>query len=685
MSDDSDKTILEGTSDDPTGSTFKPGDKVGGNYVIERLLGAGAMGQVFMGRQTFLNQPCAIKVLPPEASGDAEKSRQFTVEGQALAKLDHSCVVRVLNAGIDEGRHYLVMEFVGGGDLEGYLRERGGKLSEAEARDVLGQILEGLAYAHQQGIVHRDLKPANILRTSDGRFKISDFGLALVMGHDFVQDIVRKSQVIRGDTDGTLVMDAPAAGADATIVEGAAQNTDATLVEGAAPAAAGRLASARSKVGTYDYMSPEVRAGEPADPRSDIYAIGVLAYLFLTGRRPMGRAKAVSKVSPGIAPAWDEWVDKCLEFDPADRFASAREALDALRAMNPAPTVQAPTFVPPSRGTMPTTEAPANPARPATANPGGTATNKGKGLLVAALILILLLAATVVAVISMMGGGPDDTATKPSPTPPTKEAPAATIATAPEPAPAKPATTPTDAPPASERPSPAVTTTAAQPPSQQAALPSTLTATTQPPPSPRPQAQPSAPRPPEPSATSSTSPAAPTRPPLQDTSSATRGEVSESAPAAPSTQQTPATAPSSASSPPQAPEAAPAPTTGAMRLVISPDVAGWTVARTGQAGSPTKGNGPALLENLAPGDYSVSAILRDSVPRRRMSRSAPDATARVDVFFPAHRSASFPNRPGPRSRTPPANASARPPFPCTSCPRAATATSSHCPATPPPG
>ncbi len=340
MNDD-DQTILDaGDSGRNVQSELHSGDRLG-DYVLEQMLGAGAMGQVYLARQTFLDQRCALKVLPQELSKSADFTRRFASEGQALAKMDHRSVVRVLNAGVDRGRHFIVLEFVGGGDLDQYLQKRGGRLDENEAREILAQILEGLAYAHAKGIVHRDLKPANILRSEDGRFKISDFGLALVMNRDYVQDLVRRSisaAELGADPDATLVADAPGGGAD----------PDATLVAGAQPQRKAP-ADASSVVGTIDYMSPELRAGRAADERSDIYALGVMAYLFITGRKPIGRAKAASVLRPGISPRWDEWIDRCLEIEPADRFQSAAEALEALEGtaaqavpIAPAPIAQAP-------------------------------------------------------------------------------------------------------------------------------------------------------------------------------------------------------------------------------------------------------------------------------------------------------------------------------------------------------
>jgi|GEM_PF-832422 len=371
------------------------GDRLG-DYSLMKMLGAGAMGQVYEARQLILNQTCAIKVLPQELSKSPDFTRRFTIEGRALAQLNNQNIVRVLNAGVDSGRHYMVLEFVEGGDLADYLRSHGGKLDERETHKVLSEILDGLSYAHKKGIVHRDLKPANILRTAEGNFKISDFGLALVMDSGFVQDLVRKSIVAEnrtGASDETMVAPPPSAprfaDGEATVVAGASPvhsafpDADATVVTGPAnapapddrtvyagapsqgvpeadatvvaapssplppedatvlsspqsapaattPQAASAMRDDSAFVGTLDYMSPEVRLGRSADARSDIYAVGIMAYQMLTGRKPLGRAKAVSVLCPGLSPTWDDWVDKCLEVEPQDRFQSAGEALEAL-------------------------------------------------------------------------------------------------------------------------------------------------------------------------------------------------------------------------------------------------------------------------------------------------------------------------------------------------------------------
>jgi serine/threonine-protein kinase len=140
------------------------------------------MGEVYLAEQTRLKPQYALKLLPSELSRDESFRNRFEAEAQTLAKLDHGSIVDIVYAGSDAGRHFLVMEYVSGGSLDAYLEGQGGKLGDGEVKDILRQLLTGLDYAHGRHVVHRDLKPANLLRTQDGVLKITDFGLARVVG-----------------------------------------------------------------------------------------------------------------------------------------------------------------------------------------------------------------------------------------------------------------------------------------------------------------------------------------------------------------------------------------------------------------------------------------------------------------------------------------------------------------------
>ncbi|MBN1403081.1 MAG: serine/threonine protein kinase [Opitutales bacterium] len=319
-----DETILNQPQDGAENrARLGKGDRIG-TYQIEGHLGSGAMGDVYLATQVFLRQKCALKLLPTYLASDKDFEQRFANEGQALAMLDHPHIVRVLYAGVDAGRHYLSMEYVGGGDLETRLSASGGKLTPQEVLSILRQMLSALGYAHSKGVVHRDLKPANILQDARGNCKVGDFGLAMVAGEQFMQDMIRRS----------IVANLPEHGGDSTIVTSGLTSRQSG-------------ASASALVGTIDYISPELRAGKTADARSDIYALGVMAYLMLTGRKPLGMAKPPSKLARGLNPDWDAWVARCMEFDPDERFQSAEEAAKDL------PRLEQARFTPPATATAP--------------------------------------------------------------------------------------------------------------------------------------------------------------------------------------------------------------------------------------------------------------------------------------------------------------------------------------------
>ncbi|HPM24501.1 MAG TPA: PEGA domain-containing protein, partial [Phycisphaerae bacterium] len=298
------------------------------------------MGEVYLARQVRLDQPCALKILPPELTRSRDFEKRFEQEGRSMAKLDHPHIVRVHNASVDAGRHFIAMEYVPGGTLDDLLTKHGGLLPERQAHKLLSEILDALAYAHKREVIHRDLKPANILITESGHAKIGDFGLALVAGEEYVQSIIRES-IVKSQLAGYGFAKSikPAEDPEATLlaphqsVRALSASEDETLLDGAPIPSRrpSRSSDAGAFVGTLDYMSPEIRDGRGvADARSDVYAVGVMAYQMLTGRKPRGRAKPVSALNKAVSRRWDAWVDRCMEVEPVDRFQSAGEALAAL-------------------------------------------------------------------------------------------------------------------------------------------------------------------------------------------------------------------------------------------------------------------------------------------------------------------------------------------------------------------
>lgn len=272
-----------------------------GSYVIQSLLGAGGMGEVYRARDTQLERDVAIKVLPSFLSHDPERLRRFEQEARAAAALNHPNILAVYQMGDFEGSPYLVSELLEGATLRELLQ--GGPLSSRKAIDYGAQIAHGLAAAHEKGIVHRDLKPENLFVTKDGRVKILDFGLAKL--------------IERPRTDETVL----------------------TVTNGTAPGIV---------MGTVGYMSPEQVRGKPADHRTDVFAFGAVLYELLSGRRafekPTGaetmaailneEPSGLGQPSAGLPPGLERLVHRCLEKAPEQRFQSASDLAFALEAIS---------------------------------------------------------------------------------------------------------------------------------------------------------------------------------------------------------------------------------------------------------------------------------------------------------------------------------------------------------------
>src|SRR5688572_21297200 len=257
-----------------------------GTYKIEKLLGAGGMGEVYLARDTKLDRMCALKLLPWHFLADADRIARFRREARALSSLNHPNLITIYEVGEAHGLHFIATEFVEGETLSS-LRS---KLSVKELLSIMGQVAEALAAAHQSGVVHRDIKPDNVMVRPDGYVKVLDFGL------------VKLTEMTSGRID--------------------AANTELGVA-----------------MGTLSYMSPEQAAGEPVDHRTDIWSLGVVLYELVTGQKPFtgdsrqatinailsNELVAPSVLSPTSPSELDQVLSKALEKDRELRYQTASD------------------------------------------------------------------------------------------------------------------------------------------------------------------------------------------------------------------------------------------------------------------------------------------------------------------------------------------------------------------------
>ena len=278
-----------------------------GDYEIIREIARGGMGVVFEARQVSLNRPVALKmILAGQLATDADIKR-FRLEAEAAANLDHPGIVPIFEVGEHDGHHYFSMGFVDGESLASRLRK--GPLPSRSAAGLFVKVAEAIEYAHQHGVVHRDLKPGNILLDGSGTPRVTDFGLA---------------KIVLGDS---------------------------TL------SASGKI------MGTPSYMPPEQAAGNRGEigPAADVYALGATLYAMVAGRPPFHAATAMDTllqvlsddpVSPrSLNPSVERDIEticlRCLEKDPARRYASAAAlAEDLRRYLDGKPILASPVGVP---------------------------------------------------------------------------------------------------------------------------------------------------------------------------------------------------------------------------------------------------------------------------------------------------------------------------------------------------
>jgi serine/threonine protein kinase len=313
------------------------GRLLGGRYRMDAPLASGGMGEVWGARDLLLDRAVAVKVLGGAFAGDGRAAERLRREARAAGRLEHPAIARVLDLGEDGGRPYLVMELLEGESLAERIA-RAGPMEAAEAARVVTAVAGALEAAHRAGVVHRDVKPGNVFLTADGGVKVLDFGIASAAG-------------------------------------------DTTLTTG-------------DLIGTAAYLAPERALGHQATAACDVYALGVVLYELLAGRRPFEAGSDIelamahinadpvplAMVAPTAPPSLVAACEQAMAKDPAARPRSAAAFARLVAGPGPAPAV----------------------TRPLRAAPPGTRPRRARwrGLLVA-----LVVAGAVLAALPALAGG----------------------------------------------------------------------------------------------------------------------------------------------------------------------------------------------------------------------------------------------------------------------------------------
>ena len=254
------------------------GETIAGRYELEELVGHGGMSSVYKAHDTLLERNVALKVLHEQYNADEEFVERFKREARSVAQLQHPNIVTVIDRGEEDGRQYIVFEYIDGENLKELVVKKG-RLDIQEALEIAAEVARALAFAHGHGLVHRDVKPQNVLLNGDGRAKVTDFGIA-------------RSVDVEGMTSTGMVL------------------------------------------GTSNYIAPEQASGQPVDAHTDVYALGVVLYEILAGELPFpGESflavamKHVHEPPPNLLEKRPEVpiriaaaVDRALEKNPEERF-----------------------------------------------------------------------------------------------------------------------------------------------------------------------------------------------------------------------------------------------------------------------------------------------------------------------------------------------------------------------------
>ena len=270
-------------------SVIVKGTKINDRYQIIKTLGEGGMANVYLAHDTYLDRNVAVKVLRGDLANDEKFVRRFQREALSATSLSHTNIVEIYDDGEDDGQYYIVMEYVDGKTLKQVLKQRG-HLSVTEVIDIMLQVTDGMAHAHDAYIIHRDIKPQNIMILSNGMIKITDFGVAIALNST-------------------------------------------------------QLTQTNSVMGTVHYIPPEQANGKGSTIRSDIYSMGIMMYELLTGFLPYKGDNAVEialkhlreplpsvrKFDPTIPQSIENVIIKATAKNPKNRYKDAREMHDDLK------------------------------------------------------------------------------------------------------------------------------------------------------------------------------------------------------------------------------------------------------------------------------------------------------------------------------------------------------------------
>ena len=259
------------------------GQKINDRYEIIRSIGEGGMANVYLGHDIILDRNVAIKVLRGDLSNDEKFVRRFQREALSASSLAHPNIVEMYDVGEDDGTYYIVMEYVEGKTLKQLLKKRG-SLTLSEAIDIMSQLTDGMAHAHNSYIIHRDLKPQNIMIKDDGQIKITDFGIAMALN-------------------------------------------------------ATQLTQTNSVMGSVHYLPPEQASGKGCTIKSDIYSMGIIFYELLSGSLPFRGDNAVEIAlkhmkeplpnlrdeNPSIPQSIVNIIKRSTAKNPKNRYDTARE------------------------------------------------------------------------------------------------------------------------------------------------------------------------------------------------------------------------------------------------------------------------------------------------------------------------------------------------------------------------